>query len=106
MSVAVGEGRADDEIGEAVAIDGAVEGGKGAIGTDASGVAGHHGARPGVRRGIGRADDHAGEAVAIDVAGRGDREAGVIVLRFTADPEAVAAVERGQVEAWAEPRGV
>ena len=46
-----------------------------------------------------RADDQVGEAVAVDVAGRGDRAAAVVTGRHAAELEAVAAVEARQVDA-------
>ena len=128
----IGQRGADDQVGEAVAVDvagrgdreaavvtgrhaaeleavGAVEGGEVEVGGEARGLAEHHVARPGigsVRIGTAGADDQVVEAVAIDVAGRGDREAALVIGRHAAELEAVGAVEGGEVEVGAEARGL
>ena len=130
--VRIGAVGADDQVGEAVAVDvarrgdrdaaevagrhaaeleavGAVEGGEIEVGAEARGLAEHHVARAGmaaVRIGPEGADDQVGEAVAIDVAGRGDRAAAVVAGRHAAELEAVRAVEGGEVEIGAEARGL
>ena len=119
----IGAGGADDQVGEAVAVDVAGRGDR-----DAAVVACRHAAEleaVGCRRGWrGRdwrrspppcrtphssrrnvlpcgsapygADDQVGEAVAVDVAGRGDRAAAEVVGRHAAELEAVGAVETQQ----------
>ena len=123
---------ADDQVGEAVAVDVARRGDRAAaavarrhaaeleavaavearqveVGGKARGLAEHHIARAGiaaVRVGAEGADDQVGEAVAVDVAGRGDREAAAVVRRHAAELEAVAAVEARQVEVGGKARGL
>ncbi len=65
-------------------------------------VAEHHVSLAGIlvaaRRGMPRADDHVVEPVAVDVAGRRHRIAAQVEVVDAVEPEAVAAVERREVE--------
>ena len=128
----IGPVGADDQVGEAVAVDVARRGDRAAalvvrrhaaeleavaaveareieVGGKARGLAEHHIARAGigaVRIGTAGADDQVGEAVAVDVAGRGDRAAAAVIRRHAAELEAVAAVEAREVEVGGKARGL
>ena len=69
------------------------------------GEAEHHIALAGVAVGTRRPDDQVIEAVAVDVARARDRAAAVVTGVDPVEPEAVRAVERGQIEARGEARG-
>ena len=79
------------------------------LGAKAGGGAEHDIARAGIDRRFGRrseaADDQVVDAVAVDVARAGDRDAAVVAVVDPVEAEAVAAVERGEIEARREARG-